>query len=237
MRQPLASRSVSFTVDQLLDESSWFVQLDATARERVRSTIVVRHLGVNQALGRYGERQVHWFGVLEGLLKWCVNTEAGRTVTLGGQLAGSWFGEGTLIRGKPRSADIVALRPTRVALLPEEVFNWLRETNPCFAQFLLAHISERMHWFMGNLVVHRMLDAERMVLRALLGLVHPLLNPRRVQDVTISQEELANLAAVSRQRCNMTLVKLKREGVIDLEYGVIHILDIQALQDQFPGDL
>jgi CRP/FNR family transcriptional regulator, cyclic AMP receptor protein len=40
---------------------------------------------------------------------------------------------------------------------------------------------------------------------------------------------MANLAMVSRQRCNMTLVTLKREGLIELGYGAISIRDIDAL--------
>ncbi len=39
----------------------------------------------------------------------------GRSVTLGGLSAGSWFGEGTLLRGMPPTADVIALRPSRVA--------------------------------------------------------------------------------------------------------------------------
>ena len=58
---------------------------------------------------------VHWYGAIEGLLKWTVTSGDGRSVTLGGLSAGSWFGEGTLLRGTPRTADVIALRPSRVA--------------------------------------------------------------------------------------------------------------------------
>jgi CRP/FNR family transcriptional regulator, cyclic AMP receptor protein len=70
--------------------------------------------------------------VLEGLLKWSINATDGRTVTLGGQSVGSWFGEGTLLRGQPRKADLVALRSSRVAMMPFETFDWLRRTQPAF---------------------------------------------------------------------------------------------------------
>ena len=59
---------------------------------------------------------VHWYGAIEGLLKWTVPSGDGRSVTLGGLSAGSWFGEGTLLRGTPRTADVIALRPSRVAV-------------------------------------------------------------------------------------------------------------------------
>ena len=77
----------------------------------------VREVEVLQggALCRRGHTPVHWYGAIERLLKWTVPSGDGRSVTLGGLSAGSWFGEGTLLRGTPRTADVIALRPSRVA--------------------------------------------------------------------------------------------------------------------------
>ena len=126
----------------------------------------------------------------------------------------------------------MALRHCRVVLLPFETFDWLRRTQPAFNEFLLHQINERLHWFMGNFAAHRLLDADRLVARALVGLVHPLLNPRGERHLMISQEELANLATVSRQRCNESLLSMKREGLLQLDYGAIRVLDPQALQQR-----
>jgi CRP/FNR family transcriptional regulator, cyclic AMP receptor protein len=221
---------MSLDVDALLADSPWYGRIGEAARQQVRADIVERALGVGESLGYEGESQCHWYGVLEGLLKWSINSADGRTVTLGGQSVGSWFGEGTLLRGQPRRADLVALRHSRVAMLPFETFDWLRRTEAGFNEFLLQQINERLHWFMGNFAAHRLLDADRLVARALVGLVHPLLNPRGERDLMISQEELANLAAVSRQRCNQSLVEMKREGLVQLQYGAIVVVDRGALQ-------
>jgi CRP/FNR family transcriptional regulator, cyclic AMP receptor protein len=230
MTRPLRTRTAQIDIDQLLSGSRWYAQITAAAQRQVRSDIVERAVASGGTLGHHGQTQHDWYGVLEGLLKWSINGADGRTVTLGGQSVGSWFGEGTLLRGEPRKADLVALRPTRVALLPFETFDWLRKREPAFNEFLLQQINERLHWFMGNFAAHRLLDADRLVARALLGLVHPLLNPRGLNYLQISQEELANLAAVSRQRCNESLVALKRSNALELEYGGIRILDVEALQ-------
>ena len=230
MTRLLHTQSVALNRDQLLEGASWFVALSAKAQAHVRQDILERVVPAGEVLGRQGEMQQYWFGIMEGLLKWSINAVDGRTVTLGGQSVGSWFGEGTLLRGRPRQADIIALRNSRVAMLPLETFEWLHTTEPSFADFLLRQINERLHWFMGSMGAHRLLDAEHLVIRALWGLVHPLLNPLGVNHLMISQEELANLAMVSRQRCNMALVKLKREGLIELGYGAISIRDVEALE-------
>lgn len=229
MARPLHQQIVSLSRDELLSGSDWFDALGDQTKTLVKQDLIERSLSAGELLGHQGEVQQHWFGVMEGLLKWSVSAIDGRTVTLGGQSVGSWFGEGTLVRAQPRQSDIIALRHSRVAMIPRSTFDWLRQNEPVFNEFLLRQINERLHWFMGSMAAHRLLDAEHLVVRALWGLVHPLLNPLGLHHLLISQEELANLAMVSRQRCNMTLVTLKREGLIELGYGAISISDIDAL--------
>ena len=102
------------TLSDLLLHSAWFPTLDSAAQQRVMD--VVREVEVPQggALCRRAPRPLVWRH--RGLLKWMVPSGDGRSVTLGGLSAGSWFGEGTLLRGTPRTADVIALRPSRVAL-------------------------------------------------------------------------------------------------------------------------
>jgi CRP/FNR family transcriptional regulator, cyclic AMP receptor protein len=226
----LQNRSAPISVDALLADSAWFGQVSEAAQRQVRADLVERAISAGEPLGYQGESQHHWYGVLEGLLKWSINAPDGRTATLGGQSAGSWFGEGTLLRGQPRRAELVALRHSRVAMLPFETFDWLRRTEGPFNEFLLHQINERLHWFMGNYAAHHLLDTDRLVARAVVGLVHPLLNPRGERHLTLSQEELAHLAAVSRQRCNQSLMAMKREGLVQVAYGAIVVIDLEALQ-------
>ena len=230
MTRELRTRSASISIDELLAHSPWFGQIGGPAQRQLRADIVERAIASGHSLGHHGEMQHYWYGVLEGLLKWSINAPDGRTVTLGGQSVGSWFGEGTLLRGEPRKADLVALRHSRVAMIPYETFDWLRRTEPAFNEFLLQQINERLHWFMGNFAAHRLLDTHRLVARALVGLVHPLLNPRGERYLMISQEELANLATISRQRCNEALVSMKHDGLLQLDYGAVGVVNLDALQ-------
>ena len=228
-RQPRAPVR-SLTLDQLLEQSAWFVQLDGPAQAQVRSDASERAVALGDSLSRHGEQQHAWYGVLEGLVKWAITAPDGRTVSLGGQSVGSWFGEGTLIRNTPRQSDLVALRHSRVAQIPFDTFDWLRRHRPSFNDFLLLQVNERMHWFMGNYAAQGLLDTDSQVARALMGMVHPLLNPRGERHLQLSQEELANLAAVSRQSCNSALMRFKNAGLVRSAYGGIVVLDLPGLQ-------
>ena len=228
-RQPRASLR-SLTLDELLEQSAWFVQLDEPAQAQVRRDASERAVAMGDSLSHHGEQQHAWYGVLEGLVKWAITAPDGRTVSLGGQSVGSWFGEGTLIRNTPRQSDLVALRHSRVAQIPFDTFDWLRRHRPSFNDFLLMQVNERMHWFMGNYAAQGLLDTDNQVARALMGMVHPLLNPRGERHLQLSQEELANLAAVSRQSCNSALMRFKNAGLVRSAYGGIVVLDLPGLQ-------
>ena len=222
------------TVDQLLEASAWFPGIDPRARERVREDMQETDVATGAALCRVGDIPLHWYGAIDGLLKWCVSTPEGRSVTLGGLSRGSWFGEGTLLRGVPRTADIIALRPSRVAMMPAETFQWLQDSQPAFQQFLLRQINERMHWFLGNFVAHHLWDTDRQVARALVGLFHPWLHPASSATLQVSQEEIANLSGLSRQRCNAALRRLADAGILAIRYGAISVLDLEALRSRVP---
>lgn len=222
------------TTDSLLEGSAWFPALGPEARARVREEMREAQVPAGAALCRMGDAPQHWYGTVEGLLKWSVSSADGRSVTLGGLSVGSWYGEGTLLRGVARTADVIALRDSRVALMPAEVFEWLRAHERSFGEFLLRQINERMHWFLGNFAAHHLLDTDSNVARALVGLFHPWLHPGSDPHLQVSQEEIAHLSGVSRQRCNAALKRLAADGLIEIEYGGITVTDLAGLRRRAP---
>ena len=226
------SPSQARTLDALLAQSVWYVGLSEPARSEVRARIRELDVSMGHALCRRGDKPRYWYGTIDGLLKWSVTRDDGRSVTLGGLSTGSWFGEGTLMQGPAHSADIIALKPSRVALLPADTFAWLRANETSFGEFLLRQINERMQWFLGNFAAHHLLDTDGNVARALAGLFHPWLHPLSDPHLRVSQEEIANLSGLSRQRCNAALRRLAEAGLIEIEYGGIVVIDLDGLRSR-----
>jgi CRP/FNR family cyclic AMP-dependent transcriptional regulator len=224
-----AHRTPTLTVHELLQRSSWHARLDAHARHEVEHAVLERTISAGGELSHHGGTASHWYGVLDGILKWSTSTREGRTVTLGGFTAGSWFGEGSLLHGRPVAADIVAIRHSRVAMIPKEVFLWLHATQLTFNHYLLDHMNERLHWFMGDFAAHRLFSAEAQVARALFGLLHPELNPHEDRHLELSQEEIASLAGLSRQRCNLALGQLRQDALIAVGRGGVTVVDLAGL--------
>jgi hypothetical protein len=72
------------------------------------------------------------------------------------------------------------------------------------------------------------------VARSLAALFHPVLYPGVGQLLRITQQELAWLVGLSRQRVNQALIALSGAGLIHVEYGGVRVIDLAALRG-FPG--
>jgi DNA-binding transcriptional regulator LsrR (DeoR family) len=66
----------------------------------------------------------------------------------------------------------------------------------------------------------------------LAALFNPTLYPGVGEVLRITQQELAYLVGLSRQRVNEALTALAEQGSIRVEYGGLRILDLPALRSQ-----
>ncbi|WP_334134953.1 Crp/Fnr family transcriptional regulator, partial [Tepidimonas sp.] len=68
------------------------------------------------------------------------------------------------------------------------------------------------------------------VARSVANLFHPVLFPGVGEVLRITQQELAYLVGLSRQRVNRALARWERSGAIRVEYGGLRVLDLEALR-------
>jgi CRP/FNR family transcriptional regulator, cyclic AMP receptor protein len=73
-------------------------------------------------------------------------------------------------------------------------------------------------------------DPDVRVARSLAALFNPVLFPGVGQVLRITQQELAYLVGLSRQRVNEALSSLQEQGIIEVAYGGLRVLDLQALR-------
>ena len=177
-----------------------------------------------------GEPVEYWIGVIEGLLKLSIGSPDGKMATLTGVPSGGWFGEGSLLRTEPRRYDAVALRDSRVALMPRATFYYLLDSSIGFNRFLLLQLNERLAQFIAMLEYERLLDPEARVARCLAWLFNPFLYPGISQRLQVSQEEIGFLSGVSRQRVNQALHVLESASLLRIEYGGVTVLDVEELR-------
>ena len=179
---------------------------------------------------RTGREPTYWFGVVDGLLKMSTETADGHTITYSGLTAGGWFGEGTVMKREPYRYNVQALRKSLVAGLPVDTFHWLLDHSIGFNRFVMNQLNERLAQFIGTIEADRTPSPEQRVARNLAALANPVLFPGVGEVLRITQQELAYLVGLSRQRVNEALKTLAAQDVLRIEYGGLRILDLSALR-------
>jgi CRP-like cAMP-binding protein len=213
----------------------WLGVLTPKDREVAVQSITVGDALPGDTLCRVGRPVTYWFGVIEGLLKMSTDNAQGQTITFSGLPPGGWFGEGTVLKREVYRYDIQALRRSVVAGLPADTFHWLLDHSIGFNRFVMNQLNERLAQFIAAREIDRMSDPDLRVARNLGALFNPVLFPGVGEVLRITQQELAYLVGLSRQRVNEALSSLQAQGVIRVEYGGLRVLDLHALRAGAPA--
>lgn len=208
----------------------WLHLLQPDERDRALAALLVGDAAPGDHVCRVGKPVTYWFGVIEGLLKMSTDNDQGVTITFAGLPPGGWFGEGTTIKREPYRYNVQALRKSVVAGLPVETFHWLLDHSIGFNRFVMSQLNERLGQFIAAREIDRMNNPDARVARSVALLFNPVLYPGVGEVMRITQQELAYLVGLSRQRVNEALTAMEAQGMIRVEYGGLRVLDMDALR-------
>ena len=208
----------------------WLSLLTAQERTEIVPQLVVSDPHPGDYVCRVGRPVTYWFGVISGLLKMSSDNESGQTMTFTGIPPGGWFGEGTALKREIYRYNIQALRASVVAGLPVDTFHWLIDHSLGFNRFIMNQLNERLGQFIAARELDRINNPELRLARHLASLFNPVLFSGVGEVLRITQQELAYLVGLSRQRVNEALRVLESRQLIRVEYGGLRILDLQGLR-------
>ena len=208
----------------------WLRLLQPDEHARAVAGLLVGDAAPGDYVARVGKPVTYWFGVVQGLLKMSSDNAQGMTMTFTGVPPGGWFGEGTVLKREPYRYNIQALRKSVVAGLPVDAFDWLLDHSIAFNRFVMNQLNERLGQFIAAREIDRMNNPDIRVARSLAALFNPVLYPGVGEVLRITQQELAYLVGLSRQRVNEALAALEAQGTIRVEYGGLRVLDLGALR-------
>ena len=213
-----------------LDSIPWLRLLPPAERARAVVELLVGDAAPGDYVARVGKPVTYWFGVVQGLLKMSSDNAQGMTMTFTGVPPGGWFGEGTALKREPYRYNIQALRKSVVAGLPVDTFHWLLDHSIGFNRFVMNQLNERLGQFIAAREIDRLNNPDVRVARSLAALFNPVLYPGVGEVLRITQQELAYLVGLSRQRVNEALAAVEVHGSIRVEYGGLRVLDLGALK-------
>jgi len=209
---------------QFLRLQPWFASLDDAQQERVAAGVFTTNGSKGDVLLRSGEEVHGWYAVLSGLVKLQSESADGRRSGFLGIPGGEWFGEGSVMKNRPRPYDVVALRDTELMCLPRALFEELYATSLPFNLALNDQLNMRLGQAMYAIETMRLRSPEERV-AVYLGRImwH---GSRRM---ALTQEEIGLLAGLSRQTVNAVLNEFERQGLVSLAFGRVEILKEDAV--------
>ena len=222
--------ALSSSARLFLEGCLWPRCLTPDQKQAVFATLTEHIYRPGALVCRRGELAANWIGVVEGFVRVQDSTENGRPIMYTGVAAGGWLGEGSLLKVEPLRYEIVATRETRTLHMPLETFIGLVDNSGPFTRFLLDHLNERLGLFISMVKFERLLEPTARVARSMASLFHPVLYPNTAPKLRISQQEIAWMVGVSRQRVNAALQQLTHDGIVLTEYGCVTVLNLSRLE-------
>jgi len=218
----------------LLSRHFLLAQLAPGELDRVLGIVTERQLKNGQVIFQKGDPGASLMAVLHGRVKIGAYSEDGKEIILNIVEPGQIFGEIALLDGKERTADATAMGPTTLLVLDRRDFIPFLEKNPKIAVRLIEVLCERVRRTSEMIESVAFLEYSARLAKLLLRLAENY--GEETEDgvrinLRISQQDLGNLIASTRESVNRQLNAWAEEGVIELERGQITILDSDALED------
>ncbi|MGM9486510.1 Crp/Fnr family transcriptional regulator [Ideonella sp. YS5] len=218
---------------ELLGSDAWFAAASAELRAALMRLGRLRRLGADEALFARGQAAEGLCCVLDGALRIRALQADGSEAVLAFVEPGQWFGEISLIDGRPRTHDAVADGPTTVWQVPQPaLLEWL-EAHPVHWRPIAQLACAKLRMAFGMLEDIAQLPLQGRLAKRLWLLAHGYgarSGPPR-STLRLPQEQLALMLGVSRQSANKALRALEARGVIAVRYGGIELLDLDRLME------
>lgn len=157
------------------------------------------------------------FIIVRGQVKVSIISEDGREVILAILGAGEFFGEMSLLDGKPRSATVIAIEDTELLTLRRQDFLRLLERVPELAVKVLAALTSRLRKADRKIESLALMDVSGRIASALLQ-VSEEMGVRTPRGIVIrnrpTHQELANMAGTTRETVSRVLKRLEHQGYV-----------------------
>lgn len=205
--------------------------LDAALLGSVAAEMRLAKYGKRDFVMHKGDRETDLLFLLEGRLLVVDISPEGRQTGLNFITPGDFFGEIASIDGLPRSATVMAVAPSVVALLPKHAARKLIYENPAVAERMLRHIALKLRASTEYRVIIGIPNAFSRVY----SLVQMLARPGLGNLVTIenmpTHEQIAIMTNTSRETATRAMNTLAEQGIVEKDGRRVILRDPAKLVD------
>lgn len=186
------------------------------------------------------------FFVCDGSMRIVNYSVSGREITLDDATAGDHFGHFSALDGEPRSANVVALTDSTIAMLSPGLFTQLLMDHPALALALMRDLARLIRQSTVRIMDLSTLGANNRIHAELLRLarrankevgnrdaISAMLRPIPVHG------DIASRVSTTRETVARVFGDLARQGIIHREGDALRVGDLQTLEEmvlQFRGE-
>lgn len=176
------------------------------------------------------------FFVVSGRARVVNYSPAGREVSFDDIGPGGCFGELSAIDGQPRSAAVVAIKPTLAASLPAAVFREILDTHPPVSQALLRRLAEVVRESTDRIMDLSTLGAHNRVYAELLREARDSdpkafekgANQASIRPIPV-HSDIAARVSTTRETVARVLGELARKSIVERDSDALVLRDIARL--------
>lgn len=209
-------------VEAALAKSNLFKGLSPEGRGRLVGAGLMVSLDRGGQLCAKGEKGDSLFVVLEGEIEVRATTEGGRDVRIAALGAGSVIGEMAVLDGEPRSADMGAMRRSRLLKIGRDVVIDTLKSEPAVLLDIIVEMSRRLRATDAKLEDEALLDLGGKLARLLLA--------EGSDRITLTQTEIARRIGASREKVNRKLHDWADEGWVQIDRSGLKLLKRAELE-------
>jgi len=208
------------SIDVALRNIALFSGLSETDMAAVSSLAVTRSFPKNTLVICEGDTSDSLYVVLSGKVKVFLSDEEGKEVTLNLQGSGEYFGELAILDEAPRSASVMTVEDTRLAVLSKAAFERCMEQHATIALVVMRGLACRLRELTENVRSLALMDVYGRVARLLLDMSEEV-DGKNVIKQRLTQRDIASMVGASREMVSRILRDLSVGGYITIENKII----------------
>jgi CRP-like cAMP-binding protein len=212
---------------------SLFKDLPEAERAKIESRCRWRDFAAQEQIIDFQDDSQDVYFVTRGVARVVNYSMSGREVAFDDLKEGAVFGELAAVDGEPRSANVVAIAPTTVAMMHPTTFREMLEEHPSVAFKLMKRLTQMVRMSVERIMDLSTLGANNRVYAELLRLAKATEQEdgsARITPIPI-HSELASRVSTTRETVARVLSDLARKGLVKRNGNVLELSDCERLRD------
>lgn len=189
----------------MLENVSLFANVPANHLQELEKLSVLRKYPKNTILFTEGDESSHLYIIRKGRVSVTVGDGDGRQVILNYVGEGEYFGELSLLDGKPRSATVMTVTPCEFIAISRGSFQELLTAKPDFALVVTQELTKRVRGLTESVKDLALLDVYGRVSNVLEKLSD---DSGRIDSPKVTHQDIANMVGASREMVSRIMKQL-----------------------------